>query len=36
MPDHDFITLSPDEFECLARDLLEKEWGVRLETLKAG
>jgi hypothetical protein len=34
--DYDFTTLSPDDFEYLAADLLSKEWGIRLETFKRG
>ena len=30
MPDYDFTTLSPYDFELLCRDLLQEELGVRL------
>lgn len=33
---YDFTTLSPDDFEALAADLLSHDWGVRLETFKRG
>lgn len=36
MPDYDFHTLSPIDFENLVRDLLQAELSVRLETFKAG
>lgn len=36
MPDFDFKSLSPTEFEHLARDLLQAEWGVTLETFMEG
>lgn len=36
MPDYDFHTLSPIDFENLVRDLLQDELSVRLETFKAG
>lgn len=36
MPDYDFSQLSHYEFEGLARDLLQKEWGVTLETFSRG
>jgi len=32
----DFMTLSPDDFQNLARDLFSREWGVQLEAFKAG
>lgn len=36
MPDYSFETLSPHDFEELSRDLLQEEWGVRLESFKSG
>lgn len=36
MPDYDFKTLSPVDFEILVRDLLQEEIGVRLENFKSG
>jgi len=36
MPNYDFKTLSPIDFEILVRDLLQEELGVRLESFKAG
>ena len=36
MPDYDFKSLSPTEFEHLVRDLLQAEWGVTLETFMEG
>jgi hypothetical protein len=36
MPDYDFRSLSPHDFELLARDLLQKTLGVRLESFTAG
>jgi HJR/Mrr/RecB family endonuclease len=36
MADYDFHELSPMDFENLTRDLLQKEWGIRLETFKMG
>ncbi len=36
MPNYDFQTLSPIDFEELARDLLQEELGVRLESFKEG
>ena len=33
---YDFTTLSPDDFEALASDLLSREWGVHLESFKRG
>lgn len=36
MPDYDFKTLSPYEFELLVRDLLQEELGVMLESFKSG
>lgn len=36
MPDYDFHTLSPIDFENLVRDLLQAELSLRLETFKAG
>jgi hypothetical protein len=33
---YDFTTLSPDDFENLAADLLSRDWGVRLESFKPG
>ena len=36
MPNYDFKTLSPIDFEILVRDLLQEELGVRLESFKSG
>lgn len=36
MADYDFHQLSPYDLELLARDLLQAEWGVRLESFKSG
>lgn len=36
MPNYDFKSLSPTEFERLTRDLLQAEWGVTLETFMEG
>lgn len=36
MPDYDFKSLSPIDFEILVRDLLQEEFGVRLESFKSG
>ena len=36
MPNYDFKTLSPIDFEILVRDLLQKELGVWLESFKSG
>lgn len=36
MPNYDFKTLSPIDFEILVRDLLQEELGVRLECFKSG
>lgn len=36
MPDYDFHTLSPIDFENLVRDLLQAELSIRLETFKVG
>ncbi|SIQ48853.1 Restriction endonuclease [Aromatoleum tolulyticum] len=36
MPRYNFDALSPQDFEELARDLLQAEWGVRLEAFRAG
>ena len=36
MPEYNFITLSPKEFETLSRDLLQVELGIRFETFTAG
>jgi hypothetical protein len=33
---YDFKQLSPADFEELSRDLLQKEWGIRLESFKSG
>lgn len=33
---YDFTTLSPDDFENLAADLLSQSWGARLESFKSG
>lgn len=34
--DYDFMTLSPNDFEQLAADLLSAEWATQLEIFKAG
>lgn len=36
MPQYNFSSLSPQDFEELVRDLLQAEWGVSLESFKAG
>lgn len=36
MPDYDFKSLSPIDFEILVRDLLQEELGIRLESFKSG
>ena len=36
MPDYDFTTLSPYDFELLCRDLLQKELNIRLQTFTSG
>jgi len=36
MPRYDFTNLSSQDFEELSRDLLQAEWGVRLEAFKSG
>lgn len=36
MPDYDFHQLSPLDLERLARDLLQQEWSLRLESFKGG
>lgn len=36
MPDYDFRVLSPIDFEILVRDLLQEEFGIRLESFKIG
>jgi len=36
MPEYNFTTLSPKEFETLSRDLLQAELGIRFETFTAG
>ena len=36
MPNYDFKTLSPIDFEILSRDLLREELGIRLENFKSG
>lgn len=36
MPDYDFHQLSPYDLEILTRDLLQADWGVTLESFKAG
>src|SRR5437868_2067305 len=33
---YDFLTLSPDDFQLLVRDLLQAELGIRLETFTHG
>jgi hypothetical protein len=34
--EYDFMTLSPEDFEHLTRDLLSKAWGAQLEAFKSG
>ena len=34
--DYDFSTLSPHDFELLTQDLVQREYGVRLEGFKSG
>ena len=36
MADYDFHQLSPHDFENMARDLLQADWGVKLESFKTG
>lgn len=36
MPDYDFSVLSPYEFECLCRDLLQKKENVYIESFTDG
>lgn len=36
MSDYDFSQLSPHDFELMCRDLLQAEWGLVLESFKAG
>lgn len=36
MPDYNFLNLSPEEFEILTRDLLQKKLGVTLESFSSG
>ncbi|MCZ4343797.1 restriction endonuclease [Sphingomonadaceae bacterium G21617-S1] len=36
MSDYDFSQLSPHDFEIMCRDLLQAEWGLTLESFKAG
>jgi hypothetical protein len=36
MAQYDFSSLSPHDFELLSRDLLQKEWGITLESFKSG
>lgn len=36
MPRYDYKSLSPLDFEELARDLLQSEWNVALEAFKTG
>jgi hypothetical protein len=36
MSRYDFTNLSSQDFEELSRDLLQAEWGVRLEAFKSG
>ena len=36
MPDYDFHQLSPLDLERFARDLLQQEWSLRLESFKGG
>jgi DNA polymerase III delta prime subunit len=33
---YDFMSLSPEDFERLMRDLLSKEWGAQIEAFKSG
>lgn len=36
MPEYDFHQLSPHDLEVLTRDLLQANWGVDIESFKAG
>lgn len=36
MANYDFQQLSPHDFECMARDLLQADWGLTLESFKTG
>ena len=36
MPNYDFKSLSNYDFECLSRDLLQKELQITLESFKSG
>ena len=36
MPDYDFHTLSPIDFENLSRDLIQREFGILLESFTSG
>lgn len=36
MPEYDFSTLSPSDFELLSRDLLQREFDTHLESFKSG
>ena len=36
MADYDFHQLSPHDFENMARDLLQADWGLILESFKTG
>lgn len=36
MAEYDFQQLSPHDFECMARDLLQADWGLTLESFKTG
>lgn len=36
MPNYNFKTLSPIDFECLIRDLFQEELKIRLESFKIG
>lgn len=36
MPDYDFRQLSPHDFENMARDLLQADWGLNFESFKTG
>ena len=36
MPDYDFSTLSPNDFEMLSRDLLQQHLDVYLESFQSG
>jgi hypothetical protein len=36
LSDYDFHELSSHDFEVLVRDLLQAEWGIRIESFKTG